>query len=86
MAALVMLPSQDRKPRVDSHGPIESARHGMGRRLLMAILIASDRSSTQLLIRKQHAASGHATEKSERYPEDVSHFIVKALESSYRIA
>lgn len=68
MAALVILPSHERKPRVESHGPIESALHGIGRRLLIAILIASDRSSTQLLIRKQQAASGQATEKRERYP------------------
>lgn len=66
MAALVILPSQDRKPSVVSQGPIESALHGIGRRLLMAILMASDLSSTQLLIWKQQAASGHATEKSDR--------------------
>ncbi|CRJ96337.1 hypothetical protein BN1708_002129 [Verticillium longisporum] len=57
MPALVRVPSHDRKPIASSHGPIESARHGMGRLLLMAILTASDRSSTQLLIRKQHAGA-----------------------------
>ena len=68
MAELVMLPSHDRNPTVVSQGPIESERHGMGRRLLTAILTASERSSTQLLTKKQHAASGQATENRDRYP------------------
>ena len=68
IAELVMLPSHDKKPRAVSHGPIESERHGIGRRLLMAIFRASDRSSTQLLIRKQSGVSGHATEKRDKYP------------------
>lgn len=63
IAELVTLPSQDKAPSVGSHGPIESARHGTGRRQLMVILSASDRSSTQLLTRKQRGASGQATEK-----------------------
>lgn len=62
MAALVILPNQERKPRAVIQGPIESDRHGIGRRLLMAILSASDLSSTQLLMQKQQAASGHAVE------------------------
>lgn len=66
MAELVMLPSQDKKPMAVSQGPMESDRHGIGRLQLMAIFSASDRNSTQLLTRKQHAASGQATEKSER--------------------
>lgn len=66
MAELVTLPSHERKPIVVSHGPIESARHGMGRRLPIAIFNASDRSSTQLLMKKQQAARGHATENRDR--------------------
>lgn len=66
MAELVMLPNQDRKPRAVSQGPIESDRHGMGRRLLIAIFRASDRNSTQLLAKKKMAVSGQATEKRER--------------------
>lgn len=66
MAELVRLPSQDKKPIEVSQGPIESDRQGIGLRLLMAILRASERISTQLLTRKQQAASGHATEKRDR--------------------
>ena len=47
-----------------SHGPIESALHGMGRLQLVAILSPSDRSSTQLFTKKHKPARGHATEKS----------------------
>lgn len=66
MALLVMLPSHERKPSAVSQVPIESERHGMGRLQLMAIFKASERSSTQLLMKKQLAARGQATEKSER--------------------
>lgn len=65
MAALVMLPSHDRKPRAVSHGPMESARHGIGLRQPMMIFRASERSSIQLLMRKKQAARGHETEKRE---------------------
>lgn len=70
MAELTMLPSQDRNPSELSHGPIESALQGMGRWLLTAIFIASDRSSTQLLTKNETGVSGQTTEKSERYPEN----------------
>lgn len=66
MAALVMLPSHDRKPRAVSHGPMESARHGMGLRQPIIIFKASDRSSIQLLMRKKQAVRGHETEKRDR--------------------
>lgn len=69
MAELVKLPSHERNPSASSQGPMESARQGIGRRLPVAILKASERSSTQLLMRKLQPASGHATEKSDRYPK-----------------
>lgn len=60
------LPSQERKPREVTHGPMESERHGMGRLLLIAIFTASARASTQLLMRNEHAVRGQMTEKSDR--------------------
>jgi hypothetical protein len=69
IAELVILPSQDKTPRVESHGPMESALHGTGRLQLVVILSASDRSSTQLLTKKQQGASGQATEKRHMYPD-----------------
>lgn len=65
IAELVILPSQEIKLSAVNQGPIESVRHGIGRRLLVAILRASDLNSTQLLTRKQQAASGQATENME---------------------
>ena len=66
MAELMMLPNQERKLRALSHGPIESALHGMGLWLPTAIFMASDLSSTQLLIKKEHGVKGQIDEKSER--------------------
>lgn len=65
-AALVMLPSQARKPSESSQGPIESARQGMGRWQFLAIFRASERASIQLLTRKEQAVRGQTTEKRER--------------------
>lgn len=66
IAALVMLPNQERKPRELSQGPMESARQGIGRWQLVAIFMASERASTQLLMRNEHAVRGQMTEKRER--------------------
>lgn len=66
IAALVKLPSQDKKPSEVIQGPTESDLHGMGLLLLTDIFIASDRASTQLLTRNEHAVSGQMTEKSVR--------------------
>lgn len=69
IAALVMLPSQAKKPMAFSQGPMESDLHGIGLLQLIAIFNPSERSSTQLFTRKQQAASGQATEKSDKYPD-----------------
>ena len=61
-----MLPSQVRKPRLSSQGPILSARSGVGRCISTQILTASERSSIQLLIRKETGTRGQTTEKSAR--------------------
>jgi hypothetical protein len=68
IAALVRLPNHDRKPNEVSQGPMESALHGIGLWLLMAIFITSDRASIQLLTRKEQPVSGQITENSDRYP------------------
>lgn len=66
IAELTKLPNHDKKPRALSQGPIESALQGMGRLLLIAIFIASERNSTQLLIRNDTGASGQIAEKRDR--------------------
>jgi hypothetical protein len=67
-AAVVRLPIHDRNPRESSHGPIESALHGTGRCVSIAIFKASPRSSIQLLTKNDTAVSGQMTEKRDRYP------------------
>lgn len=66
IAALVKLPSHERKPSEVSQGPIESERQGIGLLLLIAIFIASARASTQLLIRNEQAVNGQMTENNDK--------------------
>lgn len=65
-AAVVRLPIQDKKPRDSSQGPMESALHGTGRCVSIAIFKASPRSSMKLFTRNETAVSGQTTEKRER--------------------
>jgi len=67
-AALVILPTQERKPRVSSQGPIVSALRGVGRRNSIQILKKSERSSTQLLTKNEAGTRGHVGENSAKYP------------------
>lgn len=69
-ADVVRLPSHARNPKASSQGPIESARHGIGRCISIVIFKASDRSSIQLFIKNERAVSGQITENSERYPKN----------------
>ena len=53
---------------LSSHGPIESARWGMGRRRLVQSLTASERTSIQLFTTQASGTSGHAIDQSAIYP------------------
>jgi len=64
--AEVIEPSQERKERLSSQGPMESARRGMGRCISMQILAASERSSIQLFTMKETAVRGQIGEKRAR--------------------
>lgn len=66
IAALVRLPSHDRNPSEVSQGPMESDLQGTGLWLLIAIFIASDRASIQLLTRKEQAVRGQITENNDK--------------------
>lgn len=60
-AEVVREPSQVRKERESSQGPIVSARHGVGRCISTQILMASVRSSSQSLMMNEHAVRGQTT-------------------------
>jgi hypothetical protein len=65
---VVRQPSQERKERLESQGPIESARAGTGRRKDMEILAASERSSSQLFRTAQTGVMGQITDHNATYP------------------